>query len=82
MLKLTINYDPQKSSYSVFNPGNKQFPYSYKSSLHVGGQEIRYKKNTKYLGMILDDQITWEKRITEVNNKVVKYIGTFSKVKH
>ena len=38
--KLTINYDPQKPSYSVFKPKNKQLPYSYKSSFHVGGQEI------------------------------------------
>ena len=35
--KLTINYDPQKSSYRVFKPGNKQLPNLYQSSLHVGG---------------------------------------------
>ena len=80
--KLTINYDPQKSSYSIFKPRNKQLPYSYKSSLHVGRQEIKYKENTKYLGMILDDQLTWEKHITEVNKKIVKYTGIFSKVRH
>ena len=80
--KLTINYDPQKSSYSIFKPRNKQLPCSYKSSLHVGGQEIKYKENTKYLGMILDDQLTWEKHITEVNKKIVKYTGIFSKVRH
>ena len=80
--KLTINYHPQKSSYSVFKPGNKQLLSSYKSSLHVGGQEIKYKENTKYLGMILDDQLTWEKHITEVNTKIVKYTDIFSKVRH
>ena len=32
--------------------------------------------------MIFDDQLTWEKHITEVNKKIVKYIGTFSKVRH
>ena len=65
--KLTSNYDPQKSSYSVFKSRNKQLPNSYKSSLHVGGREIKYKENTKYFGMILDDQLTWEKHITEVD---------------
>ena len=58
--KRTINYDPHKSSYSMFKPRNKELPYSYKSSLHVGGQKIKYKENTKYLGMILDGQVTWE----------------------
>ena len=77
-----INYDPQKSNYSVFKPRNKERRYSFKSSLHDGGQEIQYKENTKYLGMILDDQITWEKHIIEVNSKIVKYTGIFSKVRH
>ena len=35
--ELTMNYDPQKSSYSVFKPRKKQLPYSFKSSLRVGG---------------------------------------------
>ena len=33
--ELTISYDPQKSSNSVFKPRNKQLPFSYKSSLHT-----------------------------------------------
>ena len=32
--------------------------------------------------MILDDQLTWEKHITEVNKKIAKYTGIFSKVRH
>ena len=48
----------------VFKPGNKQLPSSYKNSLHVGGQEIKYKENTRYFGMILYVQLTWEKHIT------------------
>ena len=59
--KLTINCDPQKSIYSEFKPRNKQFPFSYKSSSHVGGQEMKYKENTECLGIILDDQLTLEK---------------------
>ena len=69
--KLTINYDPLKPSFSVFKPKNKQLPYSYKSSLRVRGQDIKCKENTQHLEMILDDQLTWEKHITEVNKKIV-----------
>ena len=47
-----------------------------------GGYDIKHRENTKYLGMILDDQLTWEKHITEVNKKIVKYTGIFSKVRH
>ena len=47
-----------------------------------GGQEIKYKENTKYFGMILDHQLTWGKHITEVNKKIVKHTGIFSKVRH
>ena len=32
--------------------------------------------------MILEDQLTWEKLITEVNKKIVKYTGIFNRVRH
>ena len=32
--------------------------------------------------MIFDGQVTWEKHITAVNRKIVKYTGIFSKVSH
>ena len=80
--KLTINYDPQNQVIVYLSLETNSFQVHTKAIYMFGGQEIKYKKNTKYLGMILDDQLTWEKHITEVNKKPVKYTGIFSKVRH
>ena len=58
------------------------FPVHTKALHMLEGQEIKYKENTEYLGMILDDQLTWEKHITDVTKKIVKYTGIFSKERH
>ena len=43
---------------------------------------IKCQHTTKYLGIILDDQLNWKSHITEVNTKITKYIGIFGKVRH
>ena len=37
---------------------------------------------TKYLGLILDKNLTWESHIKELNKKLINYIGILSKVRH
>ena len=62
--KLTINYDPQKSGYCVFKPKNRILPYSYNHGLVIGENKLCYRECTKYLGLFLDDQLTWKHHIT------------------
>ena len=79
--KLTINCDPKKSCYSIFKPLNQPFPLNYNDDLPVGTNTIKYQYTTKYLGIILDDQLNWKSYITEVSTKVTKYISIFGKVR-
>ena len=73
--KLTINYDPQKSGYSVFKPKNRILPYSYNHGLVIGENKLCYRECTKYLGLFLEDQLTWKHHITETNKKIIKNAG-------
>ena len=59
--KLTINYDPQKSSYCIFKPKQKSLHCTYNQGLFVGGHKLYYNEFTEYLGLIIDDQLTWKK---------------------
>ena len=79
---LTINYDPKKSSYCIFKPRNKSFPPNYNRGLKIGINTLTFKETTKYLGLLLDSKLTWENHIQELNKKMVKYTGIFSKVRH
>ena len=79
---LTINYDPKKSSYCIFKPRNKCFPPNYNRGLKIGTNTLKFKETTKYLGLLLDSKLTWENHIQELNKKMVKHTGIFSKVRH
>ena len=80
--KLTINFDPKKSSYCIFKPRGKCFPVNFDRGLKVGSNVLKYRETTKYLGLILDGNLTWESHIKELNKKLIQYTGIFSKIGH
>ena len=46
----------------------------------MGSNILKYKDSTKYLGLILDGSLTWKSHIKELNQKLIKCTGIFSKV--
>ena len=80
--KLTINFDPNKSCYNVFEPKNKHLPSGYDRGIQVGENILTYKESIKYLGIILDDKMTWKAHIAETTSKITKYAGIFAKVRY
>ena len=80
--KLTINFDPKISSYCIFKPKNKTLPPNFDRGLNIDTNVLRYKENTKYLGVILYRNLTFETHTKELNQKLVKYTGMFSKIRH
>ena len=80
--KLTINFDPKKSSYCIFKPRNKCLPVNFNRGLTMGTEVLKYKENTRYLGLLLDHKLTLGSHIQELNKKLVKYTGIFSKIRY
>ena len=76
--KLTTNFDPKKSGYCIFKPRGKCFPVNFDRGLKMGSNVLKYKETTKYLGLILDGDLTWKSHIKELNQKLIKYTGIFS----
>ena len=48
----------------------------------MGGNNISYKEFTTYLGLIVDNKLTWELQMKELIIKITKYCSIFSKVRH
>ena len=63
--ELTINFNPNKSCYNVFKPKNKNLPSGYDRGIQIGENILTYKESIKYLGIILDDKMTWKAHIAE-----------------
>ena len=68
-----------KSSFILFHPPQKRNP---KISLIINNLPIPEKTSTKYLGVILDNHLTWSEHIKYTNMKIHKGIGIFYKVRN
>ena len=68
--KLTLN--TTKTHYMVFDRGKKQ---SGNNLLTLNNKSIGYVKFTKFLGVIIDEQLNWLNHISYVKNKISKGFG-------
>ena len=68
--KLTLN--TTKTHYMVFDRGRKQ---SENNLLTLNNKSIGYVKFTKFLGVIIDEQLNWLNHISYVKNKISKGFG-------
>ena len=73
--KLSLNTD--KSCYLRFSHVKPPNLINEK----IAKNPLKHKKYTKYLGVILDDKLTWKNHIDNINLKIRRGIGMLSKVK-
>ena len=73
--KLSINI--KKSNYIIFRPRQKRQTFDIKVTL--SNRDIIQVKETVFLGVILDEHLTWIPHITNVARKVSKTVGVMYK---
>ena len=74
--KLFINY--KKSTYLIFDKSRKK--HSFK--VFINGQELVQSRSTKYLGVIIDDKLSWKDHITYLRSKLSRNCYAIGKLKH
>lgn len=72
--KLTVNVD--KTCYMVFPRSNTS-----DINLFLNGLLIKKVDNCRYLGVIIDDELSWREHIQSVYNKLIKYTSIFYKLR-
>ena len=65
--KLAINFDPKNQAIVFLSQKNKTLPPNFNRGLNIGTNVLRYKENTKYLGVIVDRKLTFETHTKELN---------------
>ena len=82
--KLTINI--KKSNYVLFNPFRKKIAnqinitlFDFLNNQHTN---LDNKKFIKYLGVLIDSDLTWKPHIDALSNKVSRVVGLLSKLRH
>ena len=75
--KLKSNVD--KTLCMIFKTKNKQVDLS-DINIHMAGINIPIVQQTKFLGVILDDNLSWKYHIDEVCCKISKSIGVINRI--
>lgn len=75
--KLKINID--KTRYIIFKQKNKVI-----DNIHIEINNIPVEKSNKvkYLGLILDDQLSWGAHIDHIKNKIIPLIGALHRCRY
>ena len=70
----------KKTNYMIFT--RKRNSGTNSMSLKLGNNEIERTKVARFLGVLVDDKLSWEHHIKAVRNKMARYIGTIFRIKH
>ena len=70
--ELTLN--TAKTKFVVFGSRNK-LSYTLKLSLTINRQPVEQVNEFKYLGLILDDKLSFDQHINYIHSKAVKKLG-------
>ena len=74
--KLTLNVD--KSNFIIISSAKKTSPH--KVALTINNSPLIEKDSIKYLGVLIDKNLTWKQQIKQVNIKISKGIGILAKM--
>ena len=75
--KLIINQE--KTVFSIFSPNKTRINIS---DLYYNDIVLKQVQSVKYLGVIIDDNLSWKDHIKSVCNNLIKYIGIFYKIRY
>jgi len=78
---LSINF--KKTNFILFHPKNMKFKNNnYNNNLKFGTEEIEQKTSTKFLGMYIDENLSWTTHFNHLNSKLGRATYTINMVKN
>ena len=82
--KLTVN--TKKSSYVIFRSFKKPLPFAPRVKMYDPINQIfaplNLNESVKYLGVLMDEHLSWKHHIEYVTLKISRSIGIISKIRH
>ena len=69
--KFSLNV--KKSNYLIFKP--KQRRQEYYLNIEINGHKMIRTKEVTFLGVILDENLSWKSRISHIASKISKSVG-------
>ena len=76
--KLSLNVN--ETHFMIFKTKNRTF--SQRMSIMIDGQQIGQVKYTQFLGLFIDEELSWKYHINHVTMKISKLTGIIAKARH
>ena len=77
--KLSLNI--KKSNFIIFLPKGKKCN-TENIKININGNEIKRVNFTKFLGIYIDEHLSWAQHIEFLSKKIARNVGILSKLKH
>src|ERR1043165_1332461 len=79
--KLSLNLN--KTNYILFcSKNNEAFEHDFKLTINIDKQSISRVASSKFLGVHIDEILSWQVHIAEISKKLAKNIGIISRIRH
>ena len=75
--KLSLNL--KKTNFMIFKPRQKR--YHFPMQICINEQRIEQVKETVFLGVVLDEHLSWKPHISQVARKISKSIGVINRAR-
>ena len=76
--KLSLNID--KTNYIIFHSSAVSVPSG--SDIKIGKKHIKRVKFVKFLGLLLDEHLSWKYHLSELSKKLARTCGMFFKIRN
>ena len=76
--KLALNVD--KTNFVIFH--SPQNSLNHNINIKIGNQYVKQAKYVKFLGLLLDENLSWKYHLSELFKKLSRTCGIFFKVRH
>ena len=76
--KLSLNID--KTNFIIFHSSSSNVPSG--SNIKIGTKQIRRVKFVRFLGILLDEHLSWKYHISELAKKLSRTCGMFFKIRN
>ena len=75
--RLSLNLN--KSSFIIFHSSKKSVSFDFPTS--INNSLLNRVTTIRYLGILMDEHLTWSKHITHIQNLIAKNIGIISRIR-
>ena len=74
-----LSLDISKSKYMLISTSNK---LKVNLDIKIGNISLKQSEFVKYLGIYIDQNLTWKSHINYISKKISKSVGIISKLRH